>query len=179
MEFRDCVRDDRATRAYTDEEVSEERIESVIDAARRAGSGKNRQPWSFVVVRERDRLDELASLGTYTTPLRRAPVGIVMLVDGRGDGGVADADTFDCGRAFQNMKLAATDMGLGSVPQSVDRERAGALLDVPEAKVVLIALAVGRPAESDDTIEGRDKEDVLESMGREGLDELVHWETHR
>lgn len=178
MDLLECVNRDCATREFTDEPVSDEAIEAVIDVGRRAGSGKNRQPWSFIVVRDRDRLDELASLGNYTTPLRRAPVGIVMLVDDRESARSRQAAVFDCGRAFQNMKLAATNAGLGSVPQSVDSERAGDLLDVPETKRVRIVLALGHPGESDGTIEGRDRAEVLAETGRASLDDLVHWETY-
>lgn len=179
MEFEACVRRDRATRAFRDEPVSEEIIEGVLDVARQAGSGKNRQPWSFVVVRDRDRLDTLASFGRYTTPLERAPVGIVLLVTNRGDGQPRPQDVLDCGRALQNLSLAVTDVGLGSVPQAVDANDAAALLEVPNEKTVLLILAVGYPDEADDTIEGEPKEAVLESMDRQPLSELVHWETHR
>ena len=132
----------------------------------------------FVVVRDRDRLVDLASLGEDTTPLRRAPVGIVVVVDNDGNQRPLESAVFDCGRAFQNMKLAATDRGLGSVPQSVDRERASELLDVPDTGSVVLALALGHPADADDTIEGRAKEVVLAELGRTELDELVHWETY-
>lgn len=178
MDFEECVRRDRATRAFTDEPIPEDTIASLLDTARRAGSGKNRQPWSFVVVRDRERLDTLASFGDYATPLRRAPVGIVILVDKRRDGEVARSDVLDCGRAFQNLKLAATNGGLGSVPQAIDGERADELLEVPGDKTVLIALAVGYPDDAGDTIEGKPKEEVLEETGRSPLDEQLHRETH-
>lgn len=178
MELRECIRRDRATRAFTDEPVSDDDIRAIIDLARKSGSGKNRQPWSFIVVRERERLDELASFGEYTTPLRRAPVGIVVLMDVREGGGQMNS-VFDCGRAFQNMKLATTDLGLGSVPQGIDGEQAEEVLNVPGTKNVVIGLALGYPAGDDDTIEGVDKKDVLERMERAHLDELIHWETHR
>lgn len=178
MEVTECIRRDRATRAFTDEPVADDEIKSLIDLARQSGSSKNRQPWSFVVIRDRDRLDELASLGEYTTPLRRAPVGIVILMDDREERWKLSF-IFDCGRMFQNLKLAATDRGLGSVPQSINTEQAEDLLSIPDTKRVLKVLALGHPAERDDTIEGLDKEDVLESMGRDSLDDLIHWETHR
>jgi len=102
----------------------------------------------------------------------------VFLMDVRDENVDLNYDVFDCGRAFQNLKLAATDRGLGSVPQGIHREKAANLLAVPESKTVLIALAVGHPADEDETIEGADKSDVLEDMGRHAVDDLVHWETH-
>lgn len=179
MDLRACIDRDRATRAFTDEPVPEATIRSLLDAARRAGSGKNRQPWSFVVVREAARKRALAATGTYTTPLRTAPVGIVTLVSDRADGSHTPTDVFDCGRAFQNLKLAATDAGLGSVPQYVDPDASAELLELPEDTHVLLALAVGHPADEEGTIEGRPSEAVLERTGRRALEDVLHWETHR
>lgn len=178
MEVSECIRRDRATRTFTDEQISDSEIKYIIDLARQSGSGKNRQPWSFVVIQDRDRLDELASFGEYTTPLRKAPVGIVVLMDDRKEVRKLSL-AFDCGRAFQNMKIAATDRGLGSVPQAIDSEQAEELLNVPGTKSVVMALALGHPAEDDDTIEGKDRDDVLESMERNSFDELIHWEIHQ
>lgn len=177
MDLLEAIRRDRATRAFTDEPVSEATIEALVDAARRAGSGKNRQPWSFVAVRDPERRATLAEAGTYTSPLREAPVGIVVLVADRDDGGYTELDVFDCGRAFQNLKLAATAMGLGAVPQFIDPERAGEVLDAPEDQHVVLALALGHPAEAEPSIEGRPPEEVLERSGRRPLEAVLRWET--
>lgn len=178
MEVIECIRRDRATRSFTDEPVTQQTVTKLIDAARRAGSGKNRQPWSFIAVQDRDRLDDLATFGQYTTPLTRAPLAIVVLVKNRDPNGPRLGDAMDCGRAFQNLKLAVTAHGLGGVPQTVDSESAGELLNVPDDLTVLIALAIGHPAGPDDTIEGVPKSDVLESPARKPVSELLHWEQY-
>jgi nitroreductase len=81
VELVEAVRRDRATREFADRSVDRSTVEALVDAARRAGSGHNRQPWTFVAVTDPDRRDELAEFGSYTTPLRNAPLGIVMAVD--------------------------------------------------------------------------------------------------
>ena len=179
MDVTDCIRADRATRDFADREVSTETIVSLIDDARRAGSGHNRQPWTFIAIR--DRLDSLADFGEYTTPLRRAPVGIVIGVN-RSDNDLHDRiNVFDCGRVAQNLMLSATANGLGTVPQAFqDGEGAREFLGLPEGKEVLIGFAVGYPADNpDETIEGVDKEDELDSMGRDPVSELLHWERYK
>lgn len=181
MDVTDCIRADRATRDFADRPVDEERIEAVVDSARRAGSGHNRQPWTFISLRDRERLAALAEFGDYTTPLRRAPVGIVIALD-RSDSEIHHRhDVFDAGRAAQNLMLTATAEGLGTVPQAFqDREGAGEFLNLPDGKQVLIGFAVGYPAETpDETIEGVDKREELDSMGRTPTSELLHWERHR
>lgn len=181
MEFADCVLNSRAVRSFQDTPVPEGDIEFMIDMARRSGSGKNRQPWSFIVVSDRDRLNDLADLGDYTSPLRAAPIGIVILVDRREEDTPLDFNVFDCGRAGQNLMLAATATGLGTVPQSIrDRSAASDLLNVPERKEVLLTVAVGVPSEDQvETIEGADRADVLLELERRPLENVLHWERHR
>ena len=180
MDLTDCIRAGRATREFADRAVADETIETLIDNARRAGSGHNRQPWTFVVVRDPDRRAALAEFGEYTTPLRRAPVGIVIVIDESDREIHRRHHVFDAGRAAQNLMLTATAVGLGTVPQAFqDRTGAGELLNVPADKEILIGLAAGYPAEApDETIEGVDKEEELDSMGRRPVSDVLHWEAY-
>lgn len=180
MELQAHLSADRATRDFADRPVPVETVESLVDNARRAGSGHNRQPWTFVALREHKRIDTLATFGEYTTPLRRAPLGIVLIVDRNDSRHRSEHNVFDCGRAAQNLLLTAAELGLGIVPQGLrDREGAGAFLDLPPEKRVLIGFAVGYPADDpDETIEGVDKGDELDHIGREPVADLLHWGTH-
>ena len=180
MDVLEAMRSARAWRSYTDREVTDDDVKFLIDYARRAGSGHNRQPWTFVALRDRERIDTLASFGSYTTPLTRAPLGLVLLLDENESERRTEHNVFDCGRAAQNLQLAATERGLGICPQGIsEREAAAEFLDIPEGKRVLMAFAVGYPTEEDaDEIEGVSKEDELHMMGREGVSEILHWERH-
>ena len=58
--------------------VEKEKIVKVLEAGRRAPSWGNVQPWQFIVVRDRARIDELATKGAGGQPqIRTAPVVIV------------------------------------------------------------------------------------------------------
>ena len=46
----DAISDRRSIRKYSDREVSLEVINEILDAARVAPSGKNNQPWHFIVL---------------------------------------------------------------------------------------------------------------------------------
>jgi len=46
------IQDRRSIRQYTDEPVSEEHLQMILEAARQAPSGENAQPWRFIVVRD-------------------------------------------------------------------------------------------------------------------------------
>lgn len=180
MELTESVRRDRATREFTDDRVDRGTVERLVDHARRAGSGHNRQPWTFVALTDPDRREALADFGSYTTPLRDAPIGIVIAVDESDTLYRHEHNVFDCGRAAQNLMLAATAEGLGTVPQGFgDREGAREFLGLPEGKRVLMGVAVGHPVEEESgTIEGVDKGDELHHPGRKPVAELLHWECY-
>ncbi len=62
MEIREAIRTNGAVRHFTDEPVDDATIASVLDDARFAPSGGNRQPWRVAVVDDRALRRELATL---------------------------------------------------------------------------------------------------------------------
>ena len=62
MEIRDAIRTNGTVRDFTDEPVDDATIASILDDARFAPSGGNRQPWRVAVVDDRGLRRELATL---------------------------------------------------------------------------------------------------------------------
>ncbi len=61
------IQDRRSIRQYTDEPVSEEALEMILEAARQAPSGENAQPWRFIIVKDpetRKRMGAIAGGGS-------------------------------------------------------------------------------------------------------------------
>jgi len=65
METIEAIKSRRSIRGFTDENVSDETITSIIDAGRWAPSGLNNQPWRFIVVRNPETKVELSKLTVY------------------------------------------------------------------------------------------------------------------
>ena len=141
----------RSVRAYTGEPVSDDQVRSILAAGMQAPSANNLQPWHFVVVRRRERMDSLAGVLPYGKMLGQAPLGIVVC---------ADADlqpragywAQDCAAATQNILLASHALGLGAVwigvyPREVRVAALREVLSLPEPVTPLCAIAIGRPAE--------------------------------
>jgi len=61
-ELFEAIHSQRAIRRFTDEPVTDDEVHKVLDAATRAPSASNTQPWSFVVVRDPERRRQLAEL---------------------------------------------------------------------------------------------------------------------
>jgi nitroreductase len=162
----------RAVRHFIDRPLSEDMLTRILQAGRWTGSSKNTQPWDFVVVQARETLDKLARCGRYASHLRGAAAAIVIVTE------PGQRATFDAGRAAQNMMLAAWADGVGSCIAALhDEVCAQAILGVPEDRDIQIAISFGYPdPDAAPTIEGRPREEVLASLGRRSLQEIVHWE---
>ena len=55
MELKDAILQRKSIRGYEDKPVPEDKLHAVLEAARMAPSGANRQPWKFVVVRDSEK----------------------------------------------------------------------------------------------------------------------------
>lgn len=152
---------------YLPDPVPGEVVTRILEAARIAGTSRNRQPLRFVVVQNRGLLDELAATVARATNLQGAPLFVAIAA--RGEGRLA----FDGGRAAQNMMLAAWAEGIGSCPNAfVDPQRAANLLGLHPDQELLIGLTFGVPARKRPP-ERRTREEWLARADRLPLEELV------
>src|SRR5262252_300971 len=105
----EAVRTVLAVREYRDREIPDDVLDRIVEAAHLTASAANRQPWHFVLVRERETLGELGGLlrtGPYTA---EAAAAIVVAYERASRTGVSDAS-----RAIQSMMLTAWAEGVGS-----------------------------------------------------------------
>ena len=105
----------REVRDYAAGPLDPEDEHRILDAGRLAGSAKNRQPWTFLVVRD-DRAVEAVAESVFEPSNVRGAAFVVAVVMSGGAG-------IDAGRAVQNMLLAAHALGIGSVPERHQRPR--------------------------------------------------------
>jgi nitroreductase len=170
METWQAINTARVVRKFSDEPIADEHLERILDAGRRTGSSKNDQHWAFIVLRDRDHLRELAAVGDYAGHLAGATVAIA-LVTPNATGHYNNSVMWDCGRAAQNMVLAAWELGIGSVPATVyDHDLASGLLGLPEDRRCDFLLSFGHPADPA-KLTARNR-----AGGRVPLSELVHEE---
>jgi nitroreductase len=105
----DVVRTTMAVRDYQDKPVPGDVVSRVVEAGRLTASGANRQPWHFVVVRERENLRALGSLVRTGPYIAKAAFAVVVAYEKDSPIAVSDAS-----RAIQSMILTAWAEGLGS-----------------------------------------------------------------
>ncbi|HEX5616140.1 MAG TPA: nitroreductase family protein [Acidimicrobiia bacterium] len=97
MELRDILRTNGAVRAFADVPVDDQVLHDLLDDARFAPSGGNRQGWTVLVVRDpeiRRRIRDLSVLGwrEYAAYVRAGRVPFSAGDDGRWHGTPADVD---------------------------------------------------------------------------------------
>ncbi|MEJ5267611.1 MAG: nitroreductase family protein [Bacteroidales bacterium] len=113
----DVIHSRKSVRHFTGEQVNKEQLETIVKAGMAAPSARNLQPWAFIVITERERLDKLADLLPYAKMLKTASAAIV--VCGDLSKAATDVDQAywvqDCSAASQNILLAVESLGLGAV----------------------------------------------------------------
>ena len=142
-------------RSYTDRTVSADTVEMLLRAGMAAPTAVNAQPWHFVVVNERAKLDELAGTNRHGDMLRQAPLAIVVCgnmekaMQGPGQAFWIQ----DCSAATENILLAAHALGLGAVwtgcyPMEERVAAVSEVLGLPETIVPLCVIVMGYPDEN-------------------------------
>jgi nitroreductase len=106
----DVMRKRRTIRAFTEGDVSEEYIDVLLEMAMCAPNRLDRQPWHFVVIRDKALQSKLADLLRVHPYLEEAPVLIAVC----GLPHMSPTWLMDLSAATENMTLAATAMGLGT-----------------------------------------------------------------
>ena len=139
----------RSIRSYTAEPIDEAHIQTLLEAAMAAPSASNIKPWHFVVVSDRQTLDDLAEDHPYGKMLFEAPLCIAVCGDSTVSAGYW---VQDCSAATENLLLAVVALGLGAVWLGVHplEERVVAVrevLNLPETIVPLNLISIGHPAE--------------------------------
>jgi nitroreductase len=148
METWDAIRARRNVRSYKPDPVPEDQLARIAEAGWRAPSASNRQHWDFIVVTDRDRLAELATVWQGARHIADAAAAIALVVPEPADDRTRILDQYDLGQATYAMMLAAADLGIGTGHSSVgDQDKARAILGVPDDHQVAYLLGIGYPAD--------------------------------
>ena len=151
--FLELLKSRRTCRQFTNESVSKESIEYILEAAHLSPSGHRIKPWDFIVVEDKETLKALSvSKASGAALIEGAAVAIVVAAD------ITKTDVWveDCSIATIIMQLAAEELGLGScwvqIRMRKDAEGNDAtenvkrILNLPENYSVLSIVALGHKA---------------------------------
>ena len=191
MDLFDVIDQRRSVRVFTSTSVPEHDLRRILDAARKAPSSGNQQPWQFLVLRDRaviDRLrdaaleqtmdlvreklplspDEMAvrrtAINTYLTGFLSAPVAVVILADR--EAAYPDYLVHDGPLAAAHLMLAARALGYGTVygTDAVPEPAIREVLRIPERYALTCIIPLGVP------------ESWPEGPAKKPLDEMIVWD---
>jgi nitroreductase len=164
MDTLEAIKNRRSIRKYKTDPVDDQTLEKVLDAARLAPSWSNVQAWKFIVVRDpatrgllADAIKAHPALGSNPAAngIRNAPVVIIALGEKglsgyfNGQPATDKGDAWymlDIGIAMQNLVLAATALGLGTVHVGLfDTLKVTSILGVPDNYQVVEMTPLGYP----------------------------------
>lgn len=170
MNVWDAIQSKRAIRQFKQQPLPPELIERILQAGRRSQSSKNSQPWHFIAVQDKERLRQIAQLGAGMGHVAGAALCIVIAVPTQNERTLWHF--FDSGQSAAYMQLTATEMGIGSCLGTIYQpEEARQLLNIPSGFQTRLVISFGWPADADEAAR------PLQSGGRRGFDDVVHWET--
>jgi len=142
----------RSVRSFTNEQVSDENIRLLLEAAMAAPSAMNKKPWFFYVVKNEEKLQELRHTHRFTN--YHSPLNIVVCGNLKRKLGNRPEDFWiqDCSAAIENILIEAVELGLGTCwcglyPLKSPVKHLREILDVPEHLVPLGLLHIGYPNE--------------------------------
>ena len=97
------------TQVFTEEEVKDEDLETIVKSGLAAASAINQQPWYFAVVTNRDVLADIGESGFGgRASLGSSPAAIIIYLNTNTK---SPDPNFDCGLACENMVIAANALG--------------------------------------------------------------------
>lgn len=150
MDVLEAILTRRSIRHFTSQPIPDDLVDQILRAAMNAPSAANAQPWHYVVINDRNLLEEVTTFHPVAESLHEAPMAILVCGDSRLEKR-PDRWILDCSAATQNMLLAAHALGLGAVwlgifPDQIRIDGMRRLVNLPPDVHPLSLVAVGYPA---------------------------------
>lgn len=169
MKVLDVIQKRRSVRKYKEDPIPEKALMRVLEAARLAPSGKNFQPWKFIIVKDKALKEKLAQASAGQFFMAEAPIIIVGC--GFPDNCYAHMGRYmkswsvDVTIALEHLILQAQEEGLGTCwIGSFEEEEVKAILNIPENVKVLALTPLGYPDE------------IPRFRRRKSLDEIISYD---
>lgn len=164
MDAMTAIRTRRSVRSFTSQNVTDAQVTELLGAAMSAPSAGNEQPWEFVIIRDREILNNVGKLNRFAMYAKNAPVSILVCgnlnYDKHGGFWIEDVSA-----ATQNILLAAHAMGLGAVWTGIypldDRVKGFRdLVKAPQNIVPMSLVVIGYPQHSTEPTDRTDMKRV-------------------
>lgn len=173
-EIDDMILNRWSPRSFSGQEVPENILLSLFEAARWAPSAYNVQPWRFIIARTKDTREKFYSfINEFNLSwCKKAPVLALIISKKSDENGEIKSHAFDTGAAWGLLALQATKSGLITHPMTgFDFDKAREVLEIPEDYAIQALVAIGYQGEREDLpVNLQERE---QPNGRRPLEETV------
>ena len=152
MDVFEAIQKRKSIRRYKEKPIPEELIEKILDAGKKAPSAGNIHPEIFVVVKEQEVKEKIASAALNQTFITKSPTVIVVCADVEKSEryyGMRGRNLYciqDTAAAIENMLLLAAALGIGSCwVGAYDEHKISGILNLPENVRPLAIIPFGYP----------------------------------
>jgi nitroreductase len=137
---------------FTDQPVSGDALDQIMEAAWRTPSGSNRQLWAFVLCTEPAVIAGLSETWEGASWIGKAPAAVALLnpkdPDADGNTKMREVMQYDLGQVSMSIMLTAADFGIGSGQAGIlNQTRAREVLAFPADWYCGWVVALGYPAD--------------------------------
>lgn len=166
MELMELLKTRRTYRRFLQKEVPQEVLDEILEAARLASSAANKQPLTYIVIRDPQKVEQVfghTKWAAYLPPEQGQPregehpalfIAVVENMDRN-----RNCDT-DAGLAISNMTLAAWNHGVGScMIGACDKPALSKLFGLTENQVLHTVVAFGYPSHESHIVDIEDSQD--------------------
>jgi len=167
MDFYEVIKTRRSVRSYKKDPIPDDVLKRILNAARIAPSGNNRQPWRFIIIKDEERKKKMVELCEGQKFVAEAPILIVACgrnIHYNRGGWMGDYSMIvDVAIAMDHLTLSARAEGLGTCwIGSFDNEGIKKFLGIPEDVNVVALTPLGYPKNPDVFKETKDRKNLEE-----------------
>ena len=143
----EAIKKRRSIREFSDQAVSLNDLKSIVEAGIWAPSGKNNQPWRFVLITDHHIREKIGQLTLYGHIISSCRALIAVYIDSEA---MYDPvkDYMSMGAAIQNMLLTTESLGLGAVWLGQilkNKKQVSTELQIEDRYNLMAVLAIGYP----------------------------------
>ena len=140
-EFLAFLKERRSIRIYLDKLISNDEVEMILEAGRWSPSASNKQPWEFLVIKNKEVLKEISKKAFYGKHIKEAPLAIAIV------GKIKENPNYyiqDTSLVSMNMMLMAWSLGIGTCwTGALKRDVVKEMLGLEENDYLLTILPMG------------------------------------
>ncbi len=178
MELMNIIKTRKSVRSYTDQNVEDEKITKVLEAARLAPSAKNKQCWRYMVIKDAQTINEICKAAKGNKWLKDAPV-VIVACGNKDESFIRDDFNYyaiDVAISFEHLVLVATEEGLGTCwIGSFEEDKIKAILNIPDEYDIIALTPLGYPKDKE-KLWDKTVKFIAGSKKRKSFEEIICYE---